>query len=550
MYFLGNMPVLLEGLENLFDCDKMTYYKVVGNIGKKKRTDSMKCRIVSLMAFVLLATGLIQATCHVAASQTEEQTIYEGVYLDGAYVGGLTRDEAIAEYEKYIHGLDDLKLTFTTSLGQYTTSLKELHVSVSVEDAVEQALHYGHQGNILYRYKEIRALENENVVLIPQKKFDKGALRNKLESEASDLVSEAKNATLTRQDGEFVVSEGQAGTKINVGDTVKEVEELFAGEWKQQDVKLAAVVEEEQPRYTAEDFSKVDSVMGSAETGYNAGNTNRAQNLVTGAGKISGTVLMPGEQFSVYNTVSPFTEENGYANAGQYVNNELVDGLGGGICQVSTTLYNAVVKAELQIDERYPHSLRVGYVDASRDAAIAGTYMDFKFTNNTEYPIYIDGYAGGGSISFAIYGHDERPSNRTIELESRIIETYEPGDPQEIKDDTLPEGTRVVEQEAHTGYYAELWKNIYVDGVLTDSVRVNTSKYTAQAAKVRVGTKKVDTKDKDKNKDDEQEDESDDKKDKKAKEKEKNTTEAVTTEAVTTEAPTEAQPEPSESEGE
>ncbi|MBR1866195.1 MAG: VanW family protein [Lachnospiraceae bacterium] len=546
------MPVLCEGLENLFDCDKMTYDKVTGKIRKKKRTDFMKCRILKLMTFVLLVAGLGAITRHVAASRPEEQTIYEGVYLDGAYVGGMTRDEAIAAYEKYMDGLDDLKLTFTTSLGQYTTSLKELHVSVSVEDAVDQALRYGRQGNILYRYKEIRVLEDENVVLVPQKRFDKGALRNKLESEASDLVKEAKNATLIRQDGEFVVSEGQAGTRINVDDTVKEVEDLFAGEWKQQDVKLAAVVEEEQPRYTAEDFSKVDSVMGSAETGYNAGNTNRAQNLVTGAGKISGTVLMPGEQFSVYNTVSPFTEENGYANAGQYVNNELVDGLGGGICQVSTTLYNAVVKAELQIDERYPHSLRVGYVDASRDAAIAGTYMDFKFTNNTEYPIYIDGYAGGGSISFAIYGHDERPANRTIELESKIIETYEPGDPQEIKDDTLPEGTRVVEQEAHTGYYAELWKNIYVDGVLTDSVRVNTSKYTAQAAKVRVGTKKVETKadTKDKDEDEEDEDEADDKKDKKTKDKGKNTTEAVTTEAVTTEASTEAQPEPSESEGE
>lgn len=506
-----------------------------------------KKKVLKAMVCALLAGCAVGTAYHVAAAQTEEQTIYEGVYLDGADVGGLTREEAVARYEQYIDGIDDINLTFTTSLGEYTTSLEDLHVSVSIEDAVDQALSYGHQGNILYRYKEIKALDNEHVVLVPQKKFDKSALRNKLESETSDIVTEAKDASLSRQDGEFIVSEGQAGTTINVDETVKEVEDLFAEEWKQEDVKLAAVVEEQQPRYTAEDFSKVDSVMGRAETGYNAGNENRSKNLVTGASKISGTVLMPGEQFSVYNTVSPFTEENGYANAGQYVNNELVDGLGGGICQVSTTLYNAVVKAELQIDERYPHSLRVGYVDASKDAAIAGTYMDFKFTNNTEYPIYIDGYAGGGSISFAIYGHDERPSNRTIELESKVIETYEPGDPQEIKDDTLPEGTRIVEQEAHTGYYAELWKNIYVDGVLTDSVRVNTSKYSAQPAKVRVGTKKVETKEKEEEEDDEEEDEEQETKKEKKK---KTTTEAATTEAVTTEAPTEPEPESSDGEGE
>ena len=326
---------------------------------------------------------------------------------------------------------------------------------------------------------------------------------------------------------------------------MSDVEKIFAEPWEQKNIKIHAEMEEQQPKYTAEDFSKVDSVMGRAETGYNAGNTNRSQNLVTGAGKISGTVLMPGEQFSVYHAVSPFTEENGYANAGQYVNNELVDGLGGGICQVSTTLYNAVVKAELQIDERYPHSLRVGYVDASRDAAIAGTYMDFKFTNNTGYPIYIDGYAGGGSVSFAVYGHDERPANRTLDLESKVIETYEPGEPEEIKDDTLPEGTRIVEQEAHTGYYAELWKNIYVDGVLTDSVRVNTSKYAAQAAKVRVGTMKVEKKE------EKTEKETDEKDNKKAKNKDKDkpkTDETVEPEEVTTEASVET--EISEKEGE
>lgn len=490
-----------------------------------KRTNILKSIGLLFVMGAIVVTGY-----RVTAAKSEKETIYAGVYLDGVYVGGLTKEEAMSEYDKYIDGIDDLKLTFTTSVGSYSTTLEDIGISVSVEDAVEKAFNYGRQGNILSRYKEIKALEEENVVLVPEKEFDEDVLKEKLENETGDIVTEPKNASITRKDGEFIVYDGEAGQEIDVDKTIEAVHELFDKEWEQKDIKLSAVVNEKQPKYTADDFYAVDSVLGQYQTEYNSGNGSRSQNLVTGASKITGTVLMPGEQFSMYDTVAPFTEENGYANAGQYVNNELVDGLGGGICQVSTTLYNAVLFAELQVDERYPHSLTVSYVKLSRDAAIAGDYMDFKFTNNTEYPIYIEGYAGGGNISFAIYGHETRPSNRTIEYETKVIETYEPGDPEETKDDTLAEGETVTEQQAHTGYYTELWKNIYIDGVLEDSVKVNGSKYTAQPAKVRVGTKKESK-----------------------KTTEKKTTEKKTTEKTTsTEAATEVTTEASstESEGE
>lgn len=461
-----------------------------------------KTNILKVMVFGLLAGTISMAVGHmVTAKSDENRKIYAGVYLDGAYVGGLTKEEAMEKYAEYTDGIENLNLTFTTAVGSYSTTLADVDFSFSVEDAVEQALNYGRQGNILTRYKEIKGLEEENVVLIPEKTFDKGKLAELLETETADIVQEPKDASITRQDGKFTIYPGEVGQEIVVDETIKAVEEFFRQEWEQKDVKITAVVNEKEPQYTEDDFYAIDSVLGQYQTEYNPGNGNRSQNLVTGAGKISGTVLMPGEQFSVFDTVAPFTEENGYANAGQYVNNELVDGLGGGICQVSTTLYNAVLFAELEVDERYPHSLSVSYVKLSRDAAIAGDYMDFKFTNNTEYPIYIDGYAGGGSISFAIYGHETRPENRTIDFETKIVSEKKPGKPEKIDDDTLEIGEEETEQEAHTGYYTELWKNIYVDGVLQDSVRVNQSQYQAQKAKIRVGTKKPKDKKKDKKKD-------------------------------------------------
>ncbi|MCM1158193.1 MAG: VanW family protein [Bacteroidales bacterium] len=449
-----------------------------------------KMRALKIVFMVLAAGIAFTAISRMAFAKSDKDIIYAGVYLDEVYVGGLTKEEAMEEYDKYIDGIENLDMTFTTSVGSYSLQLKDIDVSVSVEEAVDKAYHYGRQGNILTRYKEIRALEEENVVLVPEKKFNKTRLKSKLENDTAEIVSEPEDASITRENGEFIVHEGKMGTSIKVDDTIKEVEKIFEEEWKQKDIKLAAAVEEREPQYTTEDFYKVDSVMGHAETGY-SGSGNRSNNLITGTNKINGTVLMPGEQFSFNQVVGPRTEENGFQSAGQYVGDELVDGMGGGICQVSTTLYNAVLKSELTVNERSPHSYTVSYVALSKDAAIAGDYMDLKFTNNTEYPIYIAGYAGGGVVTFDIYGHDTRPDNRTIEFVSKTIETIEPGEPEQTEDPTLPAGTTVTDQSAHTGYYAELWKNIYIDGVLTDTVRVNQSQYRASAAKIRIGTMPV-----------------------------------------------------------
>lgn len=503
----------------------------------------MKRLLVVIAVFLLVGFGVTTMYRVVMAEDKGGQTIYAGVYLDGVYVGGLTKEEAMEEYDKYIDGVEDIDVTFTTVQGSYTTTLGEIGVEVSVENAVDQAYNYGRQGNILSRYKEIKGLEEENVVLVPDKSFDKEALKEKLTNETTDIVTEPKNASITRVDGEFVVHPGATGVTIKVDDTVALLEDVFEKEWEQKDISLKAVVEEQEPEYTEEDFYAIDSVLGQAVTDYNPGNAARSQNLATGASKISGTVLMPGEQFSVYNTVSPFTEDNGYANAGQYVSNgeslELVDGLGGGICQVSTTLYNAVLKAELQVDERYPHSLTVSYVRLGMDAAIAGDYMDLKFTNSTEYPIYIEGYSGGGSISFAIYGHETRPANRTISFETKVIETYEPGEPEEVEDPELEKGEEETEQDAYTGYYVEVWKHVYIDGVEVECVKVAPSKYNAQAAKIRIGTKKV--KDKDKKKDKDKTSESTDGSSESSESSE--TTSETPTEA-TTEAPTNTPAEP------
>lgn len=108
------------------------------------------------------------------------------------------------------------------------------------------------------------------------------------------------------------------------------------------------------------------------------------------------TVIAPGEVFSANAHLGSQTAAGGYKEAGVYVNGKVEKGMAGGVCQVTSTLYNAVILAELEVVERSPHSMTVGYVPLGRDAAVAGTYKDLKFKNNTEYPIMIEAYASGG----------------------------------------------------------------------------------------------------------------------------------------------------------
>ena len=205
----------------------------------------------------------------------------------------------------------------------------------------------------------------------------------------------------------------------------------------------------------------------------------RIQNLKTGVEKLSNIVLMPGEVLSVEERTKPYTPENGYVMGGSYEGGRVVESYGGGLCQVSTTLYNAVIYAELEIVERYPHSMIVDYVSPSRDAAVAEGYLDFKFKNNYDTPIYI---AGGidetNQLYFKIYGKDTREEGRTVEYESEILSTEEPGVTYEANSD-LPLGSIQPVSSAHMGTEAMLWKVVYQNGEEVSREAFNNSSYQA-----------------------------------------------------------------------
>ena len=169
------------------------------------------------------------------------------------------------------------------------------------------------------------------------------------------------------------------------------------------------------------------------------------------------------------------------------MNGQVVDSLGGGICQVSTTLYNAVLLAELQVKERYSHSMVVSYVDRSADAAIAeSSGKDFRFVNSTDYPIYIEGICENKQVIINIYGKETRSAGRSVRYESEILEEILPPADEITADAGKPLGY-ISTESAHIGYKARLWKIVTENGVEVSREVVNNSKYKMSPRSAVVG---------------------------------------------------------------
>lgn len=436
-----------------------------------------------LLALILSIAGA--GGSEVLAKEKEEPTIHKGVYADEVDLSGMTEAEAEAEMAAYINRLGDETLTLEIFDEQVEVTLGELGLGCTNLNVIEEAVQLGKTGNVIKRYKERKDLEHENKVYQLSWMLDSDLIRDFVSTECVKFDSEAKDAALKRENGVFQIIEGNTGTKLDVEGSIQAIQDYIANDWNKENGRITLPVETDYPRGSEEELSRVRDVLGTFTTSYTTSGPSRSQNVSNGARLINGTVLYPGDTFSTYEVVSPFTTANGYEMAGSYLNGKVVDSLGGGICQVSTTLYNAVLLSELEVVERSNHSMIVTYVDPSADAAIAGTYKDFKFKNDTDAPIYIEGVTSNKQITFTIYGEETRPANRTVKYVSQTLSTTDPG-VLIVADPGQPIGYRVAES-AHRGVQAELYKHVYVNGIEESVTKVNKSTYNASPRTVVVG---------------------------------------------------------------
>lgn len=418
-----------------------------------------------------------------------EDKILKGISIDQVDVSGMTRAEALEALESYEKLLGEQSLK--VGIGEHTieTDMSVFGVEFSNEEVVDEALGVGRVGNIVRRYKDQKDLQHNGKVFALSWKADAEKVQSFVEKKCTKYDQEAKNASLTRENGKFNFVPGQQGLVLDVNASAQIIMDYLTSGWttENSDDTLELKTKITEPEGSAEELAHVKDLLGTYSTSFSTSSSNRRKNVNSGAEHIDGLVLYPGEEFSMHDTVTPFTEENGYAMAGSYLNGEVVDSMGGGICQVSSTLYNAIIRAELDVTERSPHSMIVHYVDVSGDAAIAGDYKDFKFVNSTDYPIYIEAYTTSEKkLVFNIYGKETRDPNRTIKFESQIIEEIPQGT--RLADNAaLPLGTKKV-SAGDPGYKAEYYKVVYVNGVETERVRVNKSNYKPSSRVVTYGT--------------------------------------------------------------
>lgn len=442
------------------------------------------------MTFVLVAaSGMVSAYASGSSGtkKAKVQTITEGVCIGSVDVGGMTKEEAKKAVDAYVDSIKDTSFSLKGANGSFDATAQEMSVSADTDAAADEALSVCHEGSLIDRFVESEELKKGNVAVNMYLSVDKQKTANMIYDKSDDLNIKAVNNSLQRNGDSFDFVPGQEGKEVDVVKSVYAINDFLQNSWDGSANEIELVTNTVQPRGSKEELSKIKDNLGGFSTDFSSSAAGRAANVKNACSLINGSVIYPGEQFSVYEAISPITTDNGYQIAGAYENGQVVDSVGGGVCQVATTLYNAVIRAELEIVQRYNHSMIVNYVKPSDDAAIAGTYKDLKFKNNLDNPVYIEGYCSGGVITFNVYGVETRPANREISFRSETISEENPVT--QFKFDAgQPVGYFHTEQSAHKGLTARLWKTVTVDGVVQSDEVFNNSKYKSSPKIVTVGT--------------------------------------------------------------
>lgn len=439
------------------------------------------CYLVPVSALMLMFGMTVMAK--------DEATVKPGIYAGDIDLSGMTAAMAENTVESYIEDLRGVEITLLMAEEtEVVVTAGDLGLAWANPELVTEALEIGTHGNVIERYKAMKDLEHENKVYPIQLCLDLQAVSDFLTLECAKYDKKPVDFDLERVNGEFHVIEGQVGYTLDVEKSIDLVNDRLVKDWDGQPCTIALDVKTDEPRGSEEELLQVKDILGSFTTSYKTSTSDRCANVENGCRLINGQLLYPGEEFSMYETVSPITTANGYYLAGAYQNGRVVDSVGGGICQVSTTLYNAVLRSEIDVTERHNHSMVVSYVEPAADAAIAESAgKDFRFINNLKSPIYIEGYTNDRKITFNIYGVETRSPGHSVRYESEVLEVIQPTTEAIYEDASKPIGY-IVTQGAHIGYKSRLWKIVTEDGEEVSRTVVNNSSYRMSPRSATVGT--------------------------------------------------------------
>lgn len=355
--------------------------------------------------------------------------------------------------------------------------------AVSSDEALEAAWHYGHDGSWWERIKRIRAAQEQPYDISIGIQYDEEKLNHLIAQWQSKIERPARNATIRMATGAIVPE--QQGYRLEV-DTLRSM--ILQSLMKNEDATITLPVTNLYPEVSATDLASmgIHEVISTYTTVFDSQNDNRVANIKLAATKVNGRILYPGKTFSFNDVVGPREKSYGFKEAIEIADGEFVPGVGGGICQLSSTLYNAVILANLDIVERYNHSRTLPYVPAGRDATVAFGTLDFKFVNNLAEPLLIVAEVHGNELMVGIFG--QHPMAEKVDI---VAVNQEAILPQIInqQDDSLYLGETKLEKQGIPGVAVTIMRVVRLKGQLVKQEILSKDRYLAEDTILNFGTK-------------------------------------------------------------
>lgn len=482
--------------------------------GKKPKSGLQKGLIIALSiaaaaALILIGVQTVRSARAErelrAAVEPYNDRYVEGVYVDGISLGGLTQEQArdvVTSNAQQRSSAWSVRLTYQGQLVR-EISASELSMQVKVEDALQEAWQQGHVGDLAERRSEmerLRAEPYEGYTATPS--GDTSVIDSILADIAQAVYRAPVDATLATFNPDmtypFTFNEEVVGRSLNVEPVKEEIYHRLSS-MQSGDIELDFTMTE--PKVTVQDLKDhVVALRGTATTPISSHSTEeRNNNIRVAFSRVSGTILQPGQQFSFNNIVGERTTKNGFYPAIEYAYGELAEGIGGGVCQASTTVYLAAVRAGMNIVKREPHSREVSYIDFGKDATVywySNHKIDMVFKNTSSSPVYITAAVQSSNTKKVnlmcvvnIYGADL--GNQTYDIETVLTPIEAPTEPKYVKDRNAEYVTytdqEYVYSKAQPGTIVDAYLVTYEGSTVVDRRYMYTDTYDAQPQVIYVG---------------------------------------------------------------
>ena len=410
--------------------------------------------------------------------------IVPGVQVAGIALGGMTAVQASGALVNSLGNLSDKQVTLTAGDEQDTLALSQLGINLDTAATLRDAMATGRQGALPLRLWQLARMRwgRGTAPVRPAFTIDLAQAQAVVQELAGAIKRPPVNASAVWHDGRVEVTPGHSGEVLDSDGAVAQITQAILVPLNDRQAPPDVVplpCRETPPRITTDALREVDTVLGSYSTSYASSSANRANNVVEAAKTINHTIVMPGETFSFNKTVGPRSEDTGFLEAPVIVHGKMETGIGGGICQVSTTLYNAVLLANLQIVTRNHHSLPSHYVPTGLDATVSYGTLDFRFRNSSTAPVVIESQQGGGRLMMRVLGKGPAAKVRIERSDIKVL----PSRTETLTDPTLPTGTRRVVSKGRPTKEVTVYR--VVDGTREF---LSHDRYEGDPTVIRVGT--------------------------------------------------------------